>query len=56
MNYHLDTFDNVHNGKLMRTGKKDYWGITRVGLSLTYKFRYRKQITSKLQQRRAEHD
>ena len=56
MNYHLDTFDNVHNGKLMHTGKKDYWGITRVGLSLTYKFRYRKQITSKSQQRRAEHD
>jgi len=45
MNYHLDTFDNVHNGKLMHTGRKDYWGITRVGLSLTYKFRYRKPET-----------
>jgi len=53
MNYHLDTFDNVHNGKLIHTGKKDYWGITRVGLSLTYKFRYRKQSTSKSQQWRS---
>ncbi|MEY8684706.1 DUF3575 domain-containing protein [Bacteroides sp. AN502(2024)] len=56
MNYHLDTFDNAYNGKLMHTEKKDYWGITRIGLSLTYKFRYRKQITSKSQQRRPEHD
>ncbi len=56
MNYHFDTFDNVHNGKLMHTGKKDYWGITRIGLSLTYKFRYGKQLMSQLQQRRPEHD
>lgn len=55
MNYHFDTFDNVDNGKLMRTGKKDYWGITRVGLSLTYKLRYRKPAASKMLQRRS-HD
>lgn len=41
MNYRFDAFRNVYNGKLLYTGKKDYWGITRVGLSLTYKFRYR---------------
>lgn len=40
MNYRFDAFNNVHNGKLIYTGRKDYWGITRVGLSLTYKFRY----------------
>jgi len=46
MNYHLDTFDNVSNGKLLGTQKKDYWGITRVGVSLTYKL-WRKKIKSK---------
>ncbi len=40
MNYRFDAFNNVYNGKLIYTGKKDYRGITRVGLSLTYKFRY----------------
>lgn len=40
MNYRFDAFNNVYNGKLIYTGRKDYWGITRVGLSLTYKFRY----------------
>jgi len=48
MNYHLDTFDNVHNGRLMHTGKKSYWGITRVGVSLTYKFWGRKQTGIKM--------
>jgi len=43
MNYHLDTFANVYNGRLLHTQKKDYWGITRVGISLTCKFRGRKQ-------------
>ncbi len=43
MNYHLDTFANVYNGRLLHTQKKDYWGITRVGLSLTYKFWGRRQ-------------
>lgn len=42
MNYHLDTFDNVYNGKLLSTEKKNYWGITRVGISLTYKWWRRK--------------
>ncbi len=44
MNYHLDTFDNVRNGQLMRTEKKNYWGISRVGISLTYRFWRRKLI------------
>jgi len=38
MNYRYDTFRNVGNGKLLRTHRKDYWGITRVGVSLTYKW------------------
>lgn len=38
MNYRYDTFLNVDNGKLLRTQKKDYWGVTRVGVSLTYKW------------------
>jgi len=42
MNYHFNTFDNVYNGKLLYTDKKGYWGITRVGFSLTYKFWRRK--------------
>lgn len=40
MNYRFDAFNNACNGKLLYTGKKDYWGITRIGLSLTYKFQY----------------
>jgi len=48
MNYHLDTFENVYNGRLMHTGKKSYWGITRVGLSLTYKFWWRKRTGFKM--------
>jgi len=44
MNYHLDTFDNVYNGKLLSTEKKDYWGVTRVGISLTYKLWRRKCV------------
>ncbi len=43
MNYHLDTFDNIYNGQLLSTRKKDYWGISRVGISLTYKFWRREQ-------------
>jgi len=46
MNYHQDTFDNVDNGKLLYTKKKHFWGITRVGLSLTYKFWQRKRVAS----------
>lgn len=42
MNYRLDTFENVRNGKLLHTKKEDYWGINRVGISLTYKFRSHK--------------
>lgn len=48
MNYHFDTFDNVHNGRLMHTGKRNYWGITRVGVSLTYKFWRRKRTAFKM--------
>jgi len=52
MNYHLDSFDNVYNGKLLSTGKKNYWGITRVGISLTYKWWRRKCVDYKMQKLR----
>jgi len=48
MNYHLDTFENVSNGKLIRTEKKHFWGITRFGVSLTYKFWRRKAVATKI--------
>lgn len=48
MNYHLDTFNNVPNGSLISTRKKDYWGITRVGITLTYKFWGRKMSGFKM--------
>ncbi len=48
MNYHFDTFKNVYNGRLINTQEKSYWGITRVGLSLTYKFRWRKRTGFKM--------
>lgn len=48
MNYHLDTFHNEYNGKLMRTQKKDYWGITRIGISLTYKWWRARRISNRL--------
>ncbi len=48
INYHLDTFDNVRNGRLLSTRKKEYWGITRVGITLTYKFWGRKMSGFKM--------
>jgi len=44
MNYRFDTFKNVPNGPLLRSDADDYWGISRVGISLTYRFWRRKQI------------
>lgn len=38
-NYRYDTFENHYNGELRRTsGVCHYWGLTRVGISLTYKW------------------
>lgn len=38
-NYRYDTFVNRYNGPLLRTsGVCHHWGITRVGISLTYKW------------------
>jgi len=48
MNYHLDTFNNVPNGQLLSTRKKDWWGITRIGITLTYKFWGRKMSGFKM--------
>jgi len=44
MNYRFDTFENVSNGQLLRSEAADYWGISRVGISLTYRFWRRKPI------------
>ena len=39
MNYKYDTFRNEYNGKLLKTSPtQNYWGITRIGINLTYKF------------------
>ncbi|MCH5227754.1 MAG: DUF3575 domain-containing protein [Muribaculaceae bacterium] len=39
MNYKYDTFRNEYNGKLLKTSPtQNYWGITRLGINLTYKF------------------
>ncbi len=54
MNYRLDTFENVANGRLMRTGKKHFWGVDRVGVSLTYRFNRHKR--TKPEERRPEHE
>lgn len=37
-NIKYDTFYNVDNGALLSTRTRNYWGITRVGLSLIYQF------------------
>jgi hypothetical protein len=34
-----DVFYNVPNGAKYASGTKNYWGITRAGLSFTYNFR-----------------
>ncbi len=44
MNYRFDTFKNVSNGPLLRSGADDYWGVSRVGISLTYRFWRRKPV------------
>ncbi len=48
MNYHLDTFDNIDNGKLLRTEKNIFFGITRIGISLTYKFWRQKAVATRI--------
>lgn len=45
MNYKYDTFLNQYNGRLLRTSTtQHYWGITRVGINLTYKWWREKEI------------
>lgn len=36
-----DKYGNITNGKWIESGKKNYWGITRTGITLSYKFRIR---------------
>lgn len=39
MNYKYDTFVNKHNGRLLKTSStQNYFGITRLGINLTYKW------------------
>lgn len=37
-NMRYDTYYNIDNGAKIDTRVRDYWGITRVGLSLVYRF------------------
>lgn len=37
-NMRYDTFYNIDNGARIDTRNKNYWGITRVGLSVVYRF------------------
>ena len=36
-----DVFYNTHNGALRSTGTRNYWGITRAAISVTYQFNIR---------------
>lgn len=45
MNYKFDTFKNEYNGRLLKTSPtRHYFGITRVGINLTYKWWRTKEI------------
>ena len=35
---HYDKFYNVHNGKLVDTYRKTYWGIDNAAISISYRF------------------
>lgn len=41
-NMKYDTYYNIDNGARIDTRTKNYWGITRVGLSLVYRFNLKK--------------
>lgn len=41
-NMRYDTFYNIDNGARIDTRTKNYWGITRVGISLVYRFNLKK--------------
>ena len=36
--YDYDVYRNWHNGPKFRSGNDFYWGITRAGVSIAYKF------------------
>lgn len=41
-NMKYDTYYNIDNGARIDTRTKNYWGITRVGLSVVYRFNLKK--------------
>lgn len=41
-NMRYDTYYNIDNGARIDTRTKNYWGITRVGLSVVYRFNFKK--------------
>ena len=41
-NMRYDTYYNIDNGARIDTSTKNYWGITRVGLSVVYRFNLKK--------------
>lgn len=47
MNILYDVYEGVHNGKYLRTEKKNYFGPTRVGIDISYRFDYTKKNKSK---------
>lgn len=44
---HYDKFHNVHNGMLIESVKRTYWGIDQAAISLSYMFDLRKKSTRK---------
>ena len=42
-NTRYDTYYNIDNGARIDTRTKNYWGITRVGISVVYRFNLKKQ-------------
>lgn len=41
-NMRYDTYYNIDNGARIDTRTKNYWGITRIGLSVVYRFNFKK--------------
>ena len=46
MNIKYDTFEGVHNGKLINTTTRNYFGPTRLGIDITYRFNKKNRDTN----------
>lgn len=47
VNYKFDAYDNVPNGHFLRSGSGTYWGITRLGISISYRWHRTKRNKEK---------